>query len=192
MENIGEGWSPASWQAVDAVQVVRGLAAGLIGGLVGTIVMTQFQNWANTLAQRVKPPASHDAGNGQHAAAEEPEATEPATTQVAVAISKTVLQHTLPTSEKPVAGLLVHYGFGTAAGGLYGVAAEVTPAATLCAGTLFGTALWLLADEVVVPTLRLGSSPLKTPVSVHAYAWASHLVYGFTTDAIRQAVRRLL
>ena len=49
---------------------------------------------------------------------------------------------------------------------------------TLGAGTLFGTALWIGADEVAVP----GSGPDEPagppPPPMHAAAWSVHLVYG--------------
>ena len=54
---------------------------------------------------------------------------------------------------------------------------------------MFGTAVWLGADEVAVPAFRLSKPPTEYPVSVHAYAFMSHLVYGVTTDLVRRAVR---
>ena len=34
-----------------------------------------------------------------------------------------------------------------------------------------------------------GAPPEETPPSKHAYALASHLVYGFTTELVRSLVR---
>jgi hypothetical protein len=49
-------------------------------------------------------------------------------------------------------------------------------------GLPFGTAVWLAADEGVVPALGLSQESDKYPLSTHAYALASHLVYGLTTE----------
>jgi uncharacterized membrane protein YagU involved in acid resistance len=57
---------------------------------------------------------------------------------------------------------------------------------------LFGTGLFVAADEVAVPALGLSKSPREYPLSTHLYGLASHLVYGFTAEYVRRGVRRLL
>jgi uncharacterized membrane protein YagU involved in acid resistance len=179
---------------VSAADLLKGLGAGLVGGLVGTVAMTQFQTWATKAGQWLSRTelGKASSGNGHQSQQEESEAYEPATAKTATAISTTVFRRQLTARQKEIAGTAVHYGFGTTMGGVYGAVSEVFPAATTCSGTLFGSTLWLLADEVAIPALRLGSSPLKTPASVHLYALASHLVYGLTTDVVRRAVRARL
>jgi uncharacterized membrane protein YagU involved in acid resistance len=75
---------------------------------------------------------------------------------------------------------------------LYGAAAEFAPGVTTGEGALFGAAVWVTADEGVVPLLGLSKSPTEYPLSIHAYALASHLVYGLTTEVVRRAVRGAL
>jgi putative membrane protein len=50
--------------------------------------------------------------------------------------------------------------------------------------------VWLGADEIGVPALGLSGPPTQYPLSVHLYALASHLVYGFTTELVRRTLRR--
>ena len=75
---------------------------------------------------------------------------------------------------------------------VYGAAAEVMPGVTAGSGLAYGAAVWIGADEAFTPLLGLSKRPVEYPVSTHAYALSSHLVYGVTTEVIRRAVRRLL
>jgi hypothetical protein len=43
-----------------------------------------------------------------------------------------------------------------------------------------------------VPLLGLAKGPTEYPVSTHAYALASHLVYGMTAEMSRRALRRVM
>jgi uncharacterized membrane protein YagU involved in acid resistance len=66
------------------------------------------------------------------------------------------------------------------------------PTATVAEGLPFGAAVWLIADEGIVPAAGLSRDSSDYPLSIHAYAFASHLVYGLTTEIVRRAVRRAL
>lgn len=108
------------------------------------------------------------------------------------AITRKMTGHDVPKSKQSLAGETVHYSIGVTSGAIYGLAAEVIPLATIGQGAGFGAAVFLLADEVSVPALGLSASPAKMPVMSHVYALASHLVYGWTTEVVRDAVRRAL
>jgi len=150
--------------------VWKGLAAGMVAGLAAAWTMNQFQ----ALTSR-KRKAQRDDQNPTVKAAER--------------ISKGVLHRRLPRDRKKQAGAAVHYAYGALAGGLYGALAERSKPVRKLAGILYGAVLWLLGDEVAVPLLRLSKAPTEYPVSNHAMALASHVVYGATTDLVRRAVR---
>ena len=107
------------------------------------------------------------------------------------AISEDIFGHELEEREKREAGAAVHYAFGTLTGGFYGAVAEYVPEVTVGAGLPFGAAFWLVGDEAVVPLLGLSKGPDEYPLSTHAYALASHLVYGLT-EVTRRSVRNAL
>jgi uncharacterized membrane protein YagU involved in acid resistance len=132
-------------------------------------------------------PSEGSKGDGQ-----DTEEQDDATVETAKVISRNVFGHELQESEKKPAGAVVHYVFGTATGGLYGVLAEVSPPVTMAAGLPFGAAFWLIADEITVPVLGLSKGPAEYPISTHAYALASHLVYGMTAELSRRALRQVL
>jgi len=81
---------------------------------------------------------------------------------------------------------------GVTSGAIYGAMAEVVPLATVCEGTGFGAAVWVVADEGIVPALGLSRDSSEYPASIHVYSLASHLVYGVTTELVRRAVRKAL
>jgi hypothetical protein len=52
---------------------------------------------------------------------------------------------------------------------------------------LFGSALFLGADEMAVPALGLVEASASPPS--HLYGWASHMVYGLTAEFVRRQIR---
>ena len=178
--------------------ILKGVAAGLIGGLIASWTMNQFQAaWSRFTEGAEKPhgaqsmqPSAGD--NGRAKQSENKMAQDDATVKAAKAISEGIFGHELEESEKKPAGAAVHYAFGTATGGLYGAMAEVVPEITAGAGLPFGAAFWLVADEGAVPLLGLSKGPTEYPLSTHAYALASHFVYGLTAEVTRRSVRHIL
>ena len=174
--------------------VLKGLVAGLAGGLVASWTMNQFQAAWTRIAEGSEKP--HGAQSMQPSEGskgdQDTKEQDDATVETAKVISRNVFGHELQESEKKSAGAVVHYAFGTATGGLYGVLAEVSPQVTMAAGLPFGAAFWLIADEITVPVLGLSKGPTEYPISTHAYALASHLVYGMTAELSRRALRQVL
>lgn len=185
----------------DEANVLKGLAAGLVGGMVASVVMNGFQKWLGKLTAGVEE--SHGAqslqqGSPQHGAGRmlqkrgSDDEQDDAAERLANAISVGVFDHELTKSEKDTAGTAFHYAYGISMGGLYGAAAELAPVVKVGAGLAYGATIWVVADEGVVPALGLSKSASEYPLSIHAYALASHLVYGLTGELVRGAVRRAL
>ena len=161
--------------------VLKGAVAGIVGGIVGTVVMGGFQALLSSLAEEEKKSKE-----------KKKKEDEPANVKAAEAISENVFGHHLTKSEKEPAGEAMHWAMGAGSGLIYGIASEVAPASTVGFGVPFGAAVWLIADDIVVPALGLSKPVTEYPLSTHAYALSSHLVYGITTDLVRRAVRDLL
>lgn len=178
--------------------VAKGAVAGMCGGFVASLVMNQFQQLWQRLAEGEE--RGHGAQSMQHGspaggAAEElresgtESSDDDATERVAAIVAEKVFDRRLTEEEKESAGTAVHYAFGAATGAIYGAAAELASQVTAGAGAPFGAAVWLAADEGLVPALGLSKSPTDYPLSTHAYALASHFVYGLTTELVRRVVR---
>ncbi|MCA1632502.1 MAG: DUF1440 domain-containing protein [Acidobacteria bacterium] len=195
---MGDGRRGAEGREGD---LLKGLAAGVAGGLVASLVMNQFQALWSKLSEgeeRSHGAQSLQRGSSGHGVAQQlqesggDEEQDDATMRIADAISEGVFDHEMTRGEKQAAGTAVHYAFGITTGAIYGALAEALPRVTAGAGAPFGAAVWLAADEGVVPLLGLSKSPAEYPPSTHAYALASHLVYGLTTEVVRRAVRQAL
>ena len=183
------------------VSLLKGALAGLAGGLVASWVMNQFQEAVpadrfgeafDEVDDLARERLGLGADGGQQQQQGSDDEAEPATVQAADALSTRVLGRELQEREKRWAGPAVHYSFGGAHGALYGALAEVRPGVTRGAGLPFGAVFWLVADEALVPALGLSQSPTAYPPSNHAYALASHLVYGLTAEGVRRVVRAVL
>jgi putative membrane protein len=164
----------------------KGLVAGAIGGAVASFAMNQFQAGMSKL---FKEPAAPPERKPPEAKQRRQTSEESANVKAAVAVSETVFNHQLAPKEKQWAGQLVHYGYGTAAGALYGAAAEHWEDVRIGQGAAFGAALWAISDEVAVPVFHLSKGPQEYPLRTHAMALASHLVYSVTTELARRLLR---
>ena len=165
--------------------VWKGLVAGVVGGVVASWTMDRFQYWWLSFG-------GGDERELQQAPSEEGNQEEPATVKTASAISEGVFGHSLSDREKEIAGPIVHYAVGTTAGAVYGLAAEYEPDVTTLTGIPFGAAFWMVVDEGALSLLGLAKGPTAYPLSTHAYALASHLVFGLTAEVVRSTVRRVL
>ena len=88
---------------------------------------------------------------------------------------------------------VVHWGYGTLIGGVYGAArGAAAPAPDVLGGLTYGAGVWLFGSELAVPLLGLAPGPTTQPLSSHAYALGAHFVYGLTTAAVTQVLYRLL
>ena len=185
----------------DGGDVIKGLAAGVVGGLVASFVMNQFQAaWSKLMEgeERSHGAQSLQQGSPEHGIGRElaeegkddPKDTAPA--RLAQAISLSAFDHELTKSEKEVAGAALHYAMGVTSGAIYGALAEILPEVKIGEGIPFGAAVWLIADEGIVPAAGLSKSPAEYPPQIHAYALTSHLVFGLTTEVVRRAVRSAL
>ena len=181
--------------------VLKGLAAGVVGGLVASWTMNQFQALWSKLAEgeeRSHGAQSLQQGSPEHGIGRElqeqgkDDEQDTAPARLANAISVGVFDHELTKHEKEIAGAAFHYAMGTTSGALYGAVAEVIPEVKTGAGLPFGAFVWLTVDEGLVPAVGLSKSPTAYPLSIHAYSFASHLVYGLTAELVRRAVRNAL
>lgn len=163
----------------------KGILAGAMGGLVGSFAMNQFQAAVSSASQAL----SDD--NGSFGSQSSGGGGEDATVKTARAISENVLDKPLPESEKQTAGSAVHYTFGTAVGAVYGGLSAVLPFVSAGRGMLYGTAVFVMADEIGVPAAGLSAPPTETPASSHAQAFGAHCVYGFVTDLVLRSLLRM-
>ena len=158
---------------------VTSVIGGLLGGLLGAGVMSAGHAFVTGFGGKDGAPPVNQA------------ADEDATIKIARRASELVRHRPLAESEKPLAGHLVHYGFGATMGALYGAAAALTPVVTIGAGTVYGAAVWLGAHAIVVPAFGLARSPLREPPGKEALEFVLHLAYGVTVGLLHRAAVRI-
>lgn len=156
------------------------IAFGIAGGLTGAWLMNQSQ----AVMTRIAGPSGSGPRNGPQ--------TDPATVVVAEKLSESVTGHPLAENQKKIADPIVHYGVGAVLGAVYGALISRTPLVKMGIGTLYGTAVWLLADEIAVPLLKLSGPPRQYPASQHLQALGAHLVYGLAAESVRRAGLKLV
>jgi hypothetical protein len=117
---------------------------------------------------------------------------EPANIKAAEKIIESAAGRQPTKSEKDVGGELMHYAVGGLSGAAFGALAPLTPLPRVAAGAIFGTAVWVIADEITVPVLGLSKPPTEYPVSTHANGLAAHLVYGISTALLWREILQAL
>jgi putative membrane protein len=146
--------------------ILKGAAAGLIGGLAGA--------GAKMLTEKLFPPRVL----GQ--------------TPPPVVLAEQVAGHTLPPTQQQAAMHSIHWGFGAAAGAVYGVLVEYEPSLGAWKGAAFGLALNKLTHESILPGMGLAAAKEDQPTQERISEWVTHAVYGIFTETVRRAVRKSL
>ena len=151
---------------------------GALSGLVGTAVLTEAMKRAPVLMQQLglAPSDASMPRTTEHAEQQAGQPTEKLAEKVAVG----VLDRPIEENSKQVAGQLVHWGYGTAWGVLYGIVQGSFRWPDLVHGTLFGTLVATVASTLV-PAMGLTPPPARQPVVRKAMQIGFHLVYGWTT-----------
>lgn len=159
----------------NTTKVLRGALAGIIAGAVASFAMDRFQAAITALS------SSGDDGE-----------QEPATEKAADGVAQALTGHALAKPDKPLAGQAIHYALGIGLGAAYGIAAEFRPAVTAGRGAAFGIGTATLLDEAAVPAVGLGEAPWNAGIAGNLYSYASHLVFGGTTELVRKQVAATL
>lgn len=149
--------------------VVRGLAAGLLG----TAAMTAYQT---VRAVKQGTPV------GEAIAPEPPDSWEeaPAPAQVGYRFVRGMFQKDVDPENATRMTNVVHWLYGAAWGGLYGLAEGSAEAQPLVAGSAFGSLVFANA-YVALPAMGLYDPPWKYDRKTLATDWSYHLVYGIVT-----------
>lgn len=147
--------------------LVRGFIAGAVGGLIGTALKTVAEHYFPVR------PSGDD--------------TPPEI--IADEISEATTGEVLSESGKEVAGGAMHWLFGTLVGGAYGLAVEVMPQVGDGMGLPFGTAVFGVMHEGILPAAGVEEGHAEKDTKEESFELISHLVYGFATELVRGQVR---
>jgi hypothetical protein len=176
----------------------RAIAVGAAAGVAASLVMSQFFKLASASQKALERQKKLAEGESSWTIAHEQveqqqqaEQREDSTEIVARSIAEAAGHH-LTRDQKKSAGQAVHFAFGTLMGVLYAVLAEYVTEVTTGGGFAYGTLLFLVADEIAVPALRLAPPPTQVAPEDQLEHWVGHLVYGSSLELFRNLGRRLL
>ena len=148
---------PASRLSPDA-DLAQRFVIGFAGGVLASLVMNLFSR-AVTAARdgREAPgaaPGEDRAGRGVQPAQAEHVAEDDATIRVGTVAYRAVTGQEPSGASRPWLGTAAHLAFGGTVGACYAVLAQRMPMIRAGRGTAYGTAVWMVADEMVMPLLR--------------------------------------
>lgn len=176
-----------------------GLARGALGGLAGLLAMRLVFEAAAALrsgrgdgAESEGPVESRDALDDIAVAGIESREDESATAALGRLVHEAVLGDEPDEERKARLGQAVHWGYGVLMGGVYGAIRPRAELPDLAAGLGYGTALWALGDELMVPLFGLSEGPTAHHWTTHAAGFGAHLAYGAATATATQALRRFM
>jgi hypothetical protein len=108
--------------------------------------------------------------------------------EVAVSRMARLFGRTLDREEEQVYGWRFHKAFGLLGGLGYVALRRQFPKVGLLRGFLFGTAFFLLVDELMMPLLKWSPGPRKFNWRVHARGGVSHVAYGVAAESLYRAL----
>ena len=109
-----------------------------------------------------------------------------AAVQVGSLAYKVTTSRTPPPASKVQLGAAAHYTFSATVGLIYGVLAARYPAIRSGFGVMYGTLVWAIADEGVVPALGLSRSPRELSAGIHLYSLIGHAIFSATLEGVRR------
>jgi uncharacterized membrane protein YagU involved in acid resistance len=149
--------------------LARDAAFGALGGIIGTVVLEQ-------VAKALYAVESEETKRRQ-----EHVRTLPPYEVMAEKMGNRMLGRELSEPARKRTGLALHWGYGIAAGALYGVLRRRVRAVARIAGAPFSLAFFLLGDELLNLALGTAAPPQEFPWQAHARGLATHAA--FTADA---------
>jgi uncharacterized membrane protein YagU involved in acid resistance len=153
----------------DAGSILMNAVLGLVAGAAATFVMDKVSGYLYELEDEKTRKFEENLRGNEYP----PEV-------MAEKIAEAVAGVELNKGRKEKYGNVVHWGYGIMWGGLYGALRGRAPLVDTANGLGFGTGLWLIGDEMMMPLMKLSPPSSKFPWQNHARAFGNHMAYGVT------------
>ncbi|MGQ0571053.1 MAG: hypothetical protein ACT4P5_16250 [Armatimonadota bacterium] len=175
----------------------KGFTLGIVGGVAGLFAMAWYWQTAASLSdgdpRKWKGRATSHALDSISFVGKQHEDGESASAAVG-RMAYELLTGKKPRSKETRETLsnLVHWVVGMALGGAYGAVRGRTSEPDGAGGLTFGTAVWLVGDELALPIFGLAKGPTAYAPALHAHGFGAHVAYGLATSTVTQLLRRLI
>lgn len=155
--------------------LTRGLAAGIAGNAAMDVTQT--------IVYKLRGKESGDWQSWDEA---------PGPAKIGKRVWEGVFQREAPEQKIGLFNNVVHYTYGPAWAGLYGlVEASLERPRPLRDGVAFGLFAWVMGSGVLMPAAKLAKPPWEYGPEAHAYDIGYHVAYGLGTAAAFQKLLRL-
>ena len=163
---------------------VAALIRGLVSGAIGTAAMDMFlfSRYRRGGGERRISEWESSAGLTSWEGA-------PAPAHVGKRIVEGLFDLRLPPTRARLVNNVMHWGYGIANGGLYGLVAGSLPERRIRYGLPFGASVWA-SDYVILPAAKLYEPIWRYDFKTLANDLSAHLVYGLGTAAAMRALSR--
>lgn len=159
--------------------IAKTLVAGAVAGVAGACAMSGFTRLWDALASKAGDPHKRRSTRLPYS-----EQEWEATSRIAEIAARRLLERSLNEREKRIGAAMVHYAVGATTGAAYAILARRFPKVRKSSGAIFGGALWLLADEMLMPAIGATSRLRDYSVLAQANALGEHLVYALTANIL--------
>jgi hypothetical protein len=179
---------PGTRSAADDIGrlLATGLAAGVLAGMAMDTFSRLVSAFGNGREAKGAAPGADRTGRGVQPAQAEGHAEDDATVRAGTIVYETITGDRPDHDTRLWLGRAAHYGLSISAAMVYVLLAERFAPVRAGYGTLYGTAVWVVADEGVVPALGLSRGPRQLPANVLAFGLLGHFVYGAALEAVRR------
>ena len=161
---------------------------GFAGGLLAAFAMNLFARAVSSAGcGREAPgaaPGQDRVGRGVQPPQADGTADDDATVRVGMVAYRALTGSAPRRATRSWLGTAVHYAFGGTVGACYAIMAKRLPIIRAGHGTAYAAAVWIVADEAIMPLLNLSRGPRQLPAGVHLYALAGHWAYGLTLESV--------
>ena len=149
------------------------VARGLTAGVAGTAAMTGWQS----LAARLRSADQADGDAGQGGAPDDPWARASVPARLGRRVIEGVFEREVTPDKIGLLTNVMHWGYGTAWGAVYGLLEGSRPGRSIRRGLVFGAGVWAMSYAQLVP-IGLYEPPWKYPPSELALDLSYHVAYG--------------
>jgi uncharacterized membrane protein YagU involved in acid resistance len=167
----------------------QALIVGVVSGLAGGLAMNLFTRLVSVAtAKRGAESVATGRGVQPLEAAGPPD--DDAAIRVGSAAYRAVTGRRPPRRVRPALGAAAHYALSVGLAVGYAWLGPRLPGVRAGRGAVFGSIVWAIADETVMPALGLSRGPRELTAGTHVQALAGHWVYGATVDGVQRVASR--
>ena len=161
-------------EATSAIPLATRMKSGFSAGLMGALAMDDYNRLKIAITRSSVSPLPYGAQEWE------------ATTRIVNSAAARIGWKPSPAQTKNGAAI-VHYATAAAAGIVYGILMRRPRKASRWVGACFGTAMWLLGNELLLPAAGILERTDFT-LATRADALAEHVIFGVSVD---KAYRKL-